>query len=157
MKLREILIIVLIGNVLSMYKLNVRKCRFNDDYSINYLRYQYDFKYYPQFCDYKDKQFEINNLNWMKYSLNEYWYACDYEYNNVSLLEEKNKLLWEDIWYDYGSCTAFSQYRYFNISIILFYNYKPKLKNCYYENQYCDYYYDDNLYSVDDRFTNKIL
>ena len=51
----------------------------------------------------------------------------------------------------------FSQYRYFNISIILFYNYRPQFKNCYYNNQYCDYYYDDKLFSIDDRFTNKIL
>ena len=149
--------LILLHIVSGMYKLNVRRCNEYDDYSINYLRYQYDFKYYPQFCDYANNKFEINNLDFMKYSLDEFWYACDYEYKKESSFYKKNELFWKDIWYDYGSCTPFSQYRYFNISIILFYNYRPKFKNCYYDNLYCDYYYDDKLFSVDDRFTNKIL
>ena len=152
-----IFFLILIHIVSGIYKLNIRRCRDYDDYSINYLRYQYDFKYYPQFCDYKDKEFEINNVEFMKYSLDEYWPACNYEYKTESSFYKKNELLWEDIWNDYGSCTPFSQYRYFNISIILFYNYKPKFKNCYYDNQYCDYYYDDNLFSIDDKFRNEIL
>lgn len=148
---------ILVPCVYTMYKLNIRRCNEYDDYSINYFRYQYDFKYYPQFCDYNHKQFEFNHIEFMKYSLDEFWHACDYEYNSEYSFDKKNELLWEDIWYNYGSCTPFSQYRYFNISMILFYNYKPKFKNCYYDGQYCDYYYDDKLFSVDDRFTNKII
>ena len=149
--------LILLHIVFGMYKLNVRRCNEYDDYSINYLRYQYDFKYYPQFCNFGDKQFEMNDLEFMRYSLDKFWYACNYEYKKESLFYKKNELLWKDMWNDYGSCTQFSQYRYFNISIILFYNYKPKFKNCYYDNQYCDYYYDDKLFPVDDRFTNKII
>ena len=140
---------ILIHSVYAIYKLNVRKCTEYDDYSINYFRYQYNFKYYPQFCDYNHNQFEFNNIAFMKYSLDEYWHACDYEYFNEPSFQLKNIYSWRDMWHDYGSCTPFNQYRYFNISMILFYNYKHKFKNCYYDGQYCDYYYDDNMFPID--------
>ena len=94
--------LILLHIVSGMYKLNVRRCNEYDDYSINYLRYQYDFKYYPQFCNYEDKQFEINNLEFMRYSLDEFWYACDYEYKKNHHFIKKMNYSGKDI-YDYGS------------------------------------------------------
>ena len=55
--IKVIFFLILIHIVCGMFKLSVRKCKPYDDYSINYFRYQYDFKYYHNFGIMK-----INNL-----------------------------------------------------------------------------------------------
>ena len=143
--MKSLFIILLIINLTSgLFKLSVRKCTPNDDYSINYLRYQYDYKHYPQFCDYNNKHFDEKNIEYMKYSLDRFWYPCDYEYNNLNIsFFDKNIHFWKNIWYDYGSCSKLDQYDYFNTSLVLFYNYKSIFKNCYFEDQYCEHYYEN--------------
>lgn len=135
---------LLISYVYGLYKLNIKRCSEYDDYSINYLRYQYDYKHYPQFCNYNSNNFNIKNIEYLRYGLENYWYDCNY------INDENNINLWENMWYDYGSCTDLNQYEYFNKTMILFYNVKKTNYNCYYYNyiEYCDYYYDDNLEEI---------
>lgn len=138
----------LVNSTFGLYKLSIRKCDPSDNYSINYLRYQYDYKHYPQFCNYNNK-FDEKNIDFMKYSLEKFWYHCDYEYNNLNISDiDKNIIFWKDIWYDYGTCSKLEQYNYFNLSLILFYNYKPIFKKCYFDDQYCEHFYD-NIKNID--------
>ena len=147
-KIRKLLcLLLLISYVYGIYKLNIKKCNEYDDYSINYLRYEYDYKgHYPKFCDYNNKKFDLNNIEYLAYGLENYWYNC----NNMDKknYNENNIKLWENMWYDYGSCTDLNQYEYFNKTMILFYNIEKKYENCYYGGQYCDYYYDNNLEKI---------
>jgi len=143
-----LVVIILINNTFGLYKLNVKKCNEYDDYSINYFRYQYDINHYPQFCNYNNKQYNFYNIENIAYSLERFWYSCNNENLDIYSYNQKNLQLWENMWYNFGSCSGFSQYRYFNISMLLFYNYKPKFQNCYYDKSYCDYYYDDEMFPI---------
>ncbi len=135
--------LILISCVYGIYKLNIVRCNDNDNYSINYLRYQYDYKHYPQFCDYNNNKFELNNIEYLLYSLEYYWSGCNYE---------KKINLWEDMWYDFGTCSGVNQYNYFNKTMILFYNLEDKYKNCFYYNyvEYCNYYYNNDFTPIYD-------
>ena len=65
---------------------------------------------------------------------------------------QKTINLWENVWYDFGSCSNLNQYDYFNKSMILFYNLNHKYKNCFYYDylEYCNYYYNDDLQPIYD-------
>ena len=113
-------LLVLVSYVYGIYKLNVVRCDGYDDYSINYLRYQYDYKHYPQFCDYNNNKFEFNNIEYLGYSLERYWSACNSEYLDIKSYNQKKINLWKNMWYDFGSCSNLNQYDYFNKSMIYF-------------------------------------
>ena len=145
--IRLFLLLFLVSYVYGIYKLNIIRCNGYDDYSINYLRYQYDYKHYPQLCDYNNNKFEFNNIEYLGYSLERYWSACNNEKLDIKSYNQKTINLWENMWYDFGSCSNLNQYDYFNKSMILFYNLNHKYKNCFYYNyvEYCNYYYNDDF------------
>ena len=140
-------LLFLINYVVGIYKLNIIRCSEYDDYSINYLRYQYDYKHFPQFCDFNYNKFEFSNIEYLGFTLERYWRACNNENLDIKSYNQKNLNLWENMWYDYGTCSSLNQYDYFNKSMILFYNLDHKYKNCFYYNyiEYCNYYYNNKL------------
>ena len=137
--------------------MRIKKCNIDDYYSIDYLRYQYDYKHYPQFCNFNYNIFDTNSVDFMKFSLEKFWFPCDNEYkiNNIST-NDRFYMLWKDIWFDYGSCSNFNQYEYFNKSLILYYNFKKYFKKCYYNDYYCEQYFDNNLKIIDDNFNDRL-
>ena len=146
MKLLYLNLLIILNCTFAFYKMGIKKCKYNDDFSIDYFRYQYDHKHYPQFCDYKNNNFDLKSIDYMRYTLDRYWYTCENDYTNTNVSEyEKNILLWKDNWYDFGSCSKFNQYEYFNVSLILYYNFQKSFKNCYYNDHYCDQVFDDDL------------
>ena len=149
---KSFFLLILVSYVYGIYKLNIVRCNGYDDFSINYLRYQYDYKHYPQFCDYNNNKFEFNNIEYLGYSLERYWSACNNENLDIKSYNQKTINLWENVWYDFGSCSNLNQYDYFNKSMILFYNLNHKYNNCFYYDyvEYCNYYYNDDLQPIYD-------
>ena len=147
-KIRKLLfllsLLILVSYVYGIYKLNIIRCNECENYSINYLRYQYDFKHYPLYCDYNNNKFEFNNIEYLGFTLEIYWSACNNENLDSRLHNQKNLNLWENMWYNYGSCSNLNQYDYFNKSMILFENLDNKYENCFYYKyiEYCNYYYN---------------
>ena len=145
--IKLLFLLILNSYVYGIYKLNIHICNNYNDYSINYLRYQYDYKHYPLFCDYKNNKFEFNNIKYLGFNLERYWSACNDENLDRISYNKKNLNLWKNIWYYYGSCTNLDEYNYFNKTMFLFENINKKKENCYYNNniEYCNYYYNDKF------------
>ena len=108
-KIRKLLfllsLLILVSYVYGIYKLNIIRCNECENYSINYLRYQYDFKHYPLYCDYNNNKFEFNNIEYLGFTLEIYWSACNNENLDSRLHNQKNLNLWENMWYNYGCCS----------------------------------------------------
>ena len=126
----------LISNLIfsnAIYYLYLHKCNPNSDFTIEFLRKQYDDKHYPIYCN---KNYEYNNIKYMKYNLNHDFIDCDNKKNNLNYLE--------NIWNLYGSCTDLDNYNYFNKSLVLFYNYSKLLNhyNCKHD-KHCIIKYND--------------
>ena len=142
------LIILLIFQIYlsnSIYILYLRKCNILEPYMLSYLRYQYDSKHYPQFCNYNDK-FDVNKIKHMEINLEMDWYICDYDYINENLTKyEKHYKYLESIWYDFGTCSNMDQYHYFNKTFELFYWYKERFYDCSLGNFHCQQLFNNNF------------
>lgn len=135
--MRYILLFLLFYNLYfidAFYYLYLHKCDSKQHFTIEYLRYQYDNKHYPMFCN--NQKFILQNIKYMQHNLNYDFIDC----------YKKNKLYWENIWNMYGSCTDLDIYNYFNKSLILFYKYNNLLNhyNCVHD-KYCVLRFNDNF------------
>ena len=141
--MKYILILILINLFFtsSIYVLYLKKCNDNSNYIIDFLRYQYDIKHYPIYCNNK---FEYNNIKYMSYNLN-------HDFNNCNHLNKKNTikdniLYWKYIYNMYGSCSNFENYEYFNKTLQLFYKHNKLINNynCIHNN-YCKIVFNNNF------------
>lgn len=104
--------------------LYIKKCDNYNNISIDFIRYQYNSKYYPIYCTIKDN-FDNRKIDYILSELHTYWHPC---LNNIYIknnIEYQNILYnyWEDIYNKYGSCTNMDVYEYFNYTINKFYLY----------------------------------
>ena len=120
----------------AFYYLYMHKCNADADFTIEFLRYQYDNKHYPIYCNNKD--FKYNNIKYMKHNLNHDFIDCDDKKNNLNYLNH--------IWKMYGSCTNLDNYNYFNKSLVLLYNHSKLLNhyNCKHH-KHCIFKYNNNF------------
>jgi len=147
MKLFKIILFLLfLNNTNSLYNLIIKKCDGFNEPVIDYLRYQYDYTHYPIYCIKNNEKFNFNNIKYMYYSLLHNWYACDedFKYLNMSI-KDKNLYLWELIWNNYGSCSEYNMYDYFNKTFILFYQNYNYYKKCFENDKYCSNLFDSEL------------
>tara|TARA_B100001094_G_C18034599_1_gene721851 strand:+ start:506 stop:922 length:417 start_codon:yes stop_codon:yes gene_type:complete len=134
--LKFLIIFINLVFVNSFFYLYLEKCNTNSDFSIDFLRYQYDDKHYPIYCN---KKFEFNNIKYMYYNL---------KYDLIDC--EKKKINYNDylknIWDLYGSCSNLDNYNYFNKTLTLFYR-DNKLLNNYNckHHKHCIIKYKDNF------------
>ena len=113
---------------------------------ISFLRYQYDYKHYPQFCNYNNNQFSENDIEYMRINLELDYGLCDYDLKYTNLTKyDTHTLYLENIWYDFGSCTNMNIYDYFNKTLVLFYQNRKKMYNCYYDDYTCKQYFNNNF------------
>tara|TARA_Y100000389_G_C17179836_1_gene373412 strand:- start:103 stop:540 length:438 start_codon:yes stop_codon:yes gene_type:complete len=113
------------------YYLYTKKCDNYNNISIDFVRYQYNYKNYPEFCI-NNKYYDIfdnRKIDYMILYLYTYWHPC---LNNIYIRNnaEYKEILydyWADIYNRYGSCTDMNVYDYFNYSITIFNKYKKKL------------------------------
>lgn len=110
------------------YYLHTIKCNYNNNISIYFIRYQYNYKNYPEYCI-NNKHYDVfdnRKIDYMLYDLYLYWHPC---LNNIYIRNnaEYKEILydyWGDIYNRYGSCTNMNVYDYFNYSIKIFHQYK---------------------------------
>ena len=117
--MRYILFFLIINLIFSnaYYYLYMHKCNPYADFTIEFLRKQYDDKHYNVYCN---EDFEYNNIKFMQYNLNHDFIDC----NNKNNLD-----YWKSIYNFYGSCSNLDTYDYFNKSLVLFYKYHNLLNN----------------------------
>ena len=113
------------------FYLYTKKCNNYNNISIDFLRYQYNYKYFPEYCI-NNKYYDIfdnRKIDYMIQDLFGYWHPC---LNNIYIRNnaEYREMLynyWADIYNRYGSCTNMNVYDYFNYSIKIFNKYKKNL------------------------------
>ena len=106
------------------FYLYTKKCNNYNNISIDFLRYQYNYKHYPEYCI-NNKYYDIfdnRKIDYMIQDLFAYWHPC---LNNIYIRNnaEYNEILydyWGDIYNRYGSCTNMNVYDYFNYSINIY-------------------------------------
>ena len=145
MKILILLLLLFIQNTLSIYNLIVKKCEGFNEPVIDLMRYQYDYIHYPIYCP-TNKKYNFNNIKYMYYSLSHNWFACHEDFKNMNMSNnDKNHYLWKSIWDNYGSCTTYDMYNYFNKTIVFFYQNYDYYKKCIKNENYCSKLFDSKF------------